>query len=121
MLSKKTIVLGASSNPERYSFLAVRQLIAKQHEVIALGNKAGNIDELMIRTDLPEVDAVDTISLYLNPNNQKPYYAYILALKPKRIIFNPGTENDELATAARTAGIEPIEACTLVLLATGQY
>jgi len=121
MSLKKTIVLGASSNPERYSFMAVKQLTAKHHEVIALGNKSGFIDEQMILTDTPEIKDVDTISLYLNPNNQKPYYAYILALNPKRIIFNPGTENDELAETARTAGIEPIEACTLVLLATGQY
>lgn len=121
MFSKKTIVLGASSNPERYSFLAVRQLLAQQHEVIALGNKAGYIDQQIIHIDTPEVKDVDTISLYLNPNNQKPYYTYILAQKPKRIIFNPGTENNELADLARHAGIEPIEACTLVLLATGQY
>lgn len=121
MSSKKTIVLGASTNPERYSFLAVNKLLAHQHEVIALGNKKGTIGSVSINTETPLVADVDTITLYLNPNNQKPYYEYILAQKPKRIIFNPGTENEELESLAHKAGIATIEACTLVLLSTGQY
>ncbi|MDI9320257.1 MAG: CoA-binding protein [Phycisphaerales bacterium] len=119
--SKKTIVLGASTNPNRYSFLAVNKLLAHQHEVIAVGNKKGTIGSVAINTEMPLIAGVDTITLYLNPTNQKPYYDYILAQKPKRIIFNPGTENEELESLAQNAGITTIEACTLVLLSIGQY
>lgn len=121
MNSKKTIVLGASPNPDRYSFLAVNKLLAYQHEVIAVGNKKGAISGVVIDNGLPEVKDVDTITLYLNPNNQKPFYDYILASNPKRIIFNPGTENEELEKLAQQAGIQTLEACTLVMLSTGQY
>jgi uncharacterized protein len=121
MSSKKTIVLGASTNPARYSFLAVNSLLAHQHEVIAVGNKKGTIASVEIDNGMPTEEGVDTVTLYLNPTNQKPYYDYILAVKPKRIIFNPGTENDELVQLAENAGIKTIEACTLVLLSTGQY
>lgn len=121
MASKKTLVLGASTNPTRYSFLAINQLLSNKHEVIAVGNKKGTVATVEIELGLPEAKDVDTVTLYLNPSNQKPYYDYILAVKPKRIIFNPGTENDELAELAENAGIKTIEACTLVLLSTGQY
>lgn len=121
MSSKKTIVLGASTNPSRYSFLAVNKLLAYRHEVVAVGNKKGTVGTVEIDNGMPETKDVDTVTLYLNPTNQKPYYDYILALKPKRIIFNPGTENDELVELAENAGIKTIEACTLVMLSTGQY
>lgn len=121
MSYKKTIVLGASTNPARYSFLAVNSLLAHQHEVIAVGNKKGAIASVEIDNGMPAAEGVDTVTLYLNPTNQKPYYDYILAVKPKRIIFNPGSENDELVELAENAGIKTIEACTLVLLSTGQY
>lgn len=121
MESKKTVVLGASANPSRYSYLAVNKLSAYKHPVVAIGKRAGKVGEVDIITTHPEEKNVDTITLYLNPTNQKPYYDYILSLQPKRIIFNPGTENDELYEMAKDKGIKPIEACTLVMLSTGQY
>jgi predicted CoA-binding protein len=121
MNSKKTVVLGASTNPARYSYLAVNRLSAHQHPVVAIGRRAGIIGGVEIHTDHPEEKDVDTITLYLNPTNQVPYYDYIMSLNPKRIIFNPGTENDELYEMAKAKGIQPMEACTLVLLSTGQY
>ena len=120
-MKKKTVVLGASDNPERYSYLAVNKLTAHQHPVIAIGKKEGHINSIPIVTEHPQLNEVDTVTLYLNPAHQKAYYDYILSLKPKRIIFNPGTENDELFNMAKANGIEPLEACTLVLLSTGQY
>jgi len=118
---KKTVVLGASDNPSRYSYLAVERLTQQQHPVIALGRKQGLIGNTSILTDRPAIEAVDTITLYLNEQNQKDFYDYILSLHPKRIIFNPGTENDELFDLAKANGIEALEACTLVMLSTGQY
>lgn len=118
---KNTVLLGASENPERYSNLATRKLVAHQHPVTAIGIKAGNIGTTPIITEHPQISNVDTVTLYLSPANQKDYYDYILSLKPKRIIFNPGTENEELARLAVANGIQPIEACTLVMLSTGQY
>ncbi len=120
-MAKKTLVLGASDNPSRYSFLAINRLRAHQHPVVAIGNKEGDVAGIHITKDKVNEDDVDTITLYLNPTNQKPYYDYILSLKPKRIIFNPGTENDELIEMAEQNGIEPVIACTLVMLSTGQY
>jgi predicted CoA-binding protein len=121
MAGKKTVVLGASTNPSRYSNLALNKLSAYQHPVVAIGLKEGKVGDVNIVTGQPAVEEVDTITLYLNPRNQRPYYDYILSLKPKRIIFNPGTENDELEEMARRNGIKPMEACTLVMLGTGQY
>jgi len=121
MEKKKTLVIGASVNPSRYSFLAVQKLSSHQHPVIALGLKKGFIGNTEIETEKKNFENIDTITLYINPIRQKEYYEYILALQPKRIIFNPGTENDELFSLAQQKGIKPIEACTLVLLSTGQY
>ena len=121
MTSKKTLVLGASNNPNRYSFLAVNKLANNGHSVIPVGIKKGNIQDMEIQNGMPLVEEVDTVSLYLNPGNQVQYYEYILSLKPKRIIFNPGTENESLAEMAEEKGIECLEACTLVMLSTGQY
>lgn len=118
---KKTLVLGASDNPSRYSYLALQRLQSYQHPVVAIGKKKGAVGNVYIETDKKEWNDIDTITLYLNPVHQQQYYDYILSLKPKRIIFNPGAENDELAEMASVKGIEPVEACTLVMLATGQY
>jgi len=118
---KKTVVLGASSNPARYSYLAIQRLRKYGHPVVAIGRKVGEVADVNISKEHPAEKDVDTITLYLNPANQVEYYDYILNLHPKRIIFNPGTENDELAEMAREKGIQPLEACTLVLLSTGQY
>jgi len=120
-MNKKTIVLGASPNPSRYSYLAVNRLLAHGHEVIPIGKKKGTINNLDIITEPLALADVDTITLYLNAQNQKQYYDYIVSIHPKRIIFNPGAENDELAKLAVNNNIEPIEACTLVLLSTNQY
>jgi hypothetical protein len=118
---KKTLVLGASPNPDRYSYLAVAKLQRYQHPVVAIGNKAGNIHHIPIQTGMPTVADIDTVTLYLNPHRQKDWYAYILQLQPRRIIFNPGTENDELAELAQAKGIICQEACTLVMLGNGLY
>jgi predicted CoA-binding protein len=119
--TKKTLVLGASANPERYSNLAVRRLRNAGHPVSAIGRTPATVGDVVIDADKGEVTEVDTVTLYLNPANQKEYYDYILSLHPKRIIFNPGAENPELEALASAHGIEPVEACTLVLLSTGQY
>ena len=121
MEKKKTLILGASTNPARYSYLALNKLVANGHPVIAIGRKTGIVNNAPITTEQSPLKDIDTVTLYLNPTNQKPYYNYILALKPRRIIFNPGTENDELYALAEKEGIKVMEACTLVLLATGQY
>jgi predicted CoA-binding protein len=119
--SKKTVVLGASENPSRYSYLAVRKLVNHNHPVVAIGKRKGKVGDVAIETDHLPLTDVDTVTLYLNPRNQQEYYDYILSLQPKRIIFNPGTENDELIDAAKEAGIEPVLGCTLVMLSIGNY
>ena len=118
---KKTVVLGASANPARYSYLAMNRLKAHQHPIVAIGRRETEVAGIPIsKAPVPE-EGVDTVTLYLNPTHQKEYYDYIMDLQPKRIIFNPGTENPELMKMAREKGIEPVVACTLVMLATGQY
>lgn len=121
MTNKKTLVLGASANPTRYSYLAVNQLRAKGHEVMAIGKHTGKVNDVEITAQEMPIDDLDTITLYLNANNQKPYYDYIFSLNPKRIIFNPGAENPELELLAKEKNVLPMHACTLVLLSTGQY
>ena len=118
----KTAVLGASLNPERYSFRAINKLQEAGHDVVALGMEAGKIGAVEVTTNYPEErPGLDTVSLYLNPKRQKEYYHYILQWKPRRIIFNPGTENEELRQLAEKNGIEIVEACTLVMLRLGSY
>lgn len=118
---KKTLVLGASDNPSRYSFLAINSLRKYGHPVVAIGKKNTRVADVPVEKEKKDFDNIDTVTLYLNPLRQQDYYAYLLTLKPKRIIFNPGAENDELATLAKKNQIEVMEACTLVLLSTGQY
>ena len=121
MINKKTLVLGASTNPARYSYLAINQLRSRGHEVIAIGKRTGKVDDVEIESEKKPIENLDTVTLYLNANNQKAYYDYIFSLNPKRIIFNPGAENPELASLAKEKNILPQYACTLVLLSTGQY
>ncbi len=121
MEKKKTLVLGASVNPARYANMAINRLLAYRHPVVGIGKDMGNVGGVEITMDTPPMDDIDTVTLYLNPRNQVPYHDYILSLKPKRVIFNPGTENDELEAMLREKGIEAKEACTLVMLGTGQY
>lgn len=121
MEKKKTLVIGASANPERYSYLAINKLIKNGHPVVAIGKRKTTVAGIVIDTEKIEFKDIDTVTLYINPSLQKEFYDYIISLHPKRIIFNPGTENDELETLARKNNIVAAEACTLVLLGTGQY
>ncbi len=116
-----TVIIGASPNQERYSFIATQRLKQFGHPVYPLGIKSGKIGETAIITDRPVLTDIDTVTLYIGPANQPLWMDYILKLKPKRLIFNPGTENQEFIAIAEEQGIECLEACTLVLLSTGQY
>lgn len=119
---KKTLIFGASTKPERYAYKATVKLAQHGHEVVPVGLKAGEIEGHKILTNNPKVEGVDTVTLYVGPQNQPPYYDYILNdIKPKRIIFNPGTENPEFEKLAQEKGIETEIACTLVLLSVNQY
>ena len=120
-MKKKTIVLGASTKPERYSNMAVNLLHQEKHPVIAFGIKPGKIGKTTIETEFPQTADADTVTLYLGPNNQEAYLDQIIQLKPSRVIFNPGTENPVFYEKLRANNIEVLEACTLVLLRTGQY
>lgn len=113
--------MGASTNPARYSNIATKRLLQHGHPVALVGYRDGEINENTILTGTPAIDDVDTITLYMNPSRQQPYYDYFLSLKPKRIIFNPGTENPELIRLAQENDIIPEVACTLVMLASNQY
>lgn len=117
----KVLVIGASLKTERYSNMAVKLLLGHQHEVFAIGNQDGEIDGVKIERNKIMFNDIDTITLYLNAARQKDYYEYMVALKPKRVIFNPGTENDELVALLAKNNISTEEACTLVLLRTGQF
>jgi len=121
MEEKKTVVFGASENSERYSNKAIRSLRKHGHPVVAIGLREGKVTDVDIVKGTPELNDVDTVTLYLSEKNQKQYYDYILSLHPKRIVYNPGAENPELEALAEKKGIENMEACTLVLLATGQF
>jgi predicted CoA-binding protein len=120
-MGKKTLVIGASSDPTRYSYLAVEMLRSHGHPVMAIGKRGGRVSDIDIQKEIIKEEGVNTVTLYLNPSHQKAYYDYIISLHPKRIIFNPGTENPEFFQLAKSAGIEVMEACTLVLLRTGQF
>ena len=118
---KKTLVLGASLNTDRYSNIAVKKLLLNNFNVKALGSKTGNINGVQIEKDHIFFKKIHTVTLYLNTDRQKQFYDYIISLKPKRVIFNPGTENDEFYHLLEKESIDYIEACTLVLLSTNQY
>lgn len=121
MVKNKTLVLGASVNPARYSYLAIKKLTEHHHPIVAIGKRKGKVGNIEIEIVQKQFEDIDTVTLYLNPKNQRTYYNYIISLHPRRIIFNPGTENEELADLALQNGIIPQEACTLVMLSTGQY
>lgn len=117
----KTIVLGASPNEDRFSYKAIVSLRKHNYEVIAIGKRMGIVADVEIIQHTPFIEDVHTIAIYLSPKNQKEYYNYILSLNPKRIIFNPGTENEELLKIAQNKGIEVVERCILIMLSTNQY
>jgi predicted CoA-binding protein len=118
---KKTLVLGASPNPQRYSYLAINKLREHHHPVVAIGKKLTTVADVAIQAEKMPVGDLDTVTIYLNKENQKNYYDYILAQHPRRVIFNPGAENEEFEKLLTEHGIQTIEACTLVLLGTGQF
>jgi len=119
---KKTLVLGASINPHRYSYTAIHRLRSEGHEVIAVGRSLGTVADVRILDKFPEaIEDLNTISVYLKADLQTTYYTQIIASNPKRIIFNPGAENIELARLADSHGINTIEACTLVMLSIKNY
>ena len=120
-MTKKTLVLGASLKPERYSNIAIQRLKTYNHEVKAFGLRKGDVSGVVIDTELLEYESIDTVTLYLNPKRQEAYYDYIIGLKPNRVIFNPGTENPTFYKLLDKNDIEYEAACTLVLLGTGQY
>ena len=120
-MSKHTLVIGASENPERYSNIAIKRLKKYGHTVEAIGNKEGEVEGVAFSKSRNNFEGIDTVTMYIGERHQADYYNYILSLKPKRIIFNPGTENDTFEKMAKDKGIQVMEACTLVLLGTGQY
>lgn len=119
--NKKTLVLGASTKPARYAFMAVEKLVEKGHSVLAIGQNAGEVAGIKIQTKAIPLKNIDTVTLYLNPTRQRDYYNYIVEAKPKRVIFNPGTENPEFYQLLKLNDIKVEVACTLVLLSTNQY
>lgn len=119
--NKKTLVLGASPQAWRFSYKAAHRLQAHEHDIVLLGRQKAVVAGAEIQTAIPEMEDIDTVTMYLNPTNQQPYYEDIIRLQPNRIVFNPGSENPELAALARQHDIEVVEACTLVMLANGLY
>jgi predicted CoA-binding protein len=120
---KKTVIIGATTNPGRYAYLAARMLTEYNHEIVPVGIKRGAVfgKEIQNIFNKPVIKDVHTVTLYIGPHRQPEHYDYILGLKPKRIIFNPGTENDEFIKRAKEQGVEALEACTLVMLRSLQY
>ena len=119
--TKKTLVIGASTKPERYSNAAVKLLQEYGHPVIALAKRKGIIDGITIRTDFPSGEDIHTVTLYVGPRHQSEYYSLLIDLKPERVIFNPGTFNDELVNLLHQAGIKTVSACTLIMLRSDEY
>lgn len=118
---KSTLVIGATTRPDRYANMAIRSLLKHQQKVIAYGRETGEVEGVKIETEWNPNWEVDTVTLYLNPKNQEMYYDDIIALKPTRVIFNPGTENPEFIDQLTRNGIHSEVACTLVLLSIGEY
>jgi predicted CoA-binding protein len=115
------VIIGASTNPDRYAYRAALALQAKRHEAISVGLKEGEVNGIKILANMPEIKDVDTVTLYVGPRNQPYWYDYILGLHPKRVIFNPGTENPEFEEMLQKNNIQPVEACTLLMLSIGNY
>lgn len=118
---KKTVVVGASPDQQRYSHRAVISLQRKGYEVVPVGTHAGSIGELAIHTDLVPVDNVDTVTMYVHPRHQGYWKEYVKSLNPRRVVFNPGAENDDFAQELEGQGIDVQESCTLVMLSVGTY
>ena len=121
MIEKRTLLIGASSKPNRFSNIAIRNLVMHNHPVIAIGLREGEAHGVRILKPFPEVKDIHTVTMYIGPQNQPAYYDYILQVNPRRVIFNPGTENDELEKMLRESAVEVIEGCTLIMLSNGTY
>ena len=120
-MTKTTLVIGASEKPHRYSNKAIRLLRRFGHPVKAFGLRPGKVEDVEIETGFPGFKDIHTVTMYIGPARQPQFYDYILGLSPKRIIFNPGTENDEFEEKAEKKGIEVVENCTLVMLQSGLF
>jgi len=118
---KKTLIIGASSNPERYSYLAAERLLAHGHEIELIGKRPDVVFGKIIDTEKKAFNDIDTVTLYLSEKFQHEYYDYIITMKPSRVIFNPGTENPEFEELLKENNIEVVENCTLVMLRTGRF
>jgi predicted CoA-binding protein len=118
---KKTVVLGASPNPARYSFKAVKSLLRYGHEVVAVGFRPGVIYDTFIKLGTPDIDGVHTIAMYIGEQRQEEFHDYIISLKPRRVIFNPGTLNPPLMKELKEHGVEVIDGCTLVMLDNEEF
>lgn len=120
---KKTVIIGATTNPERYAFLAAERLSNSGHDIVPVGIREGEVfgKKILNLKEQPQISEVDTVTMYLGPQNQEPWYKYILSLKPRRVIFNPGTENATFEKNLQNAGIETIQGCTLVMLSIGSF
>ncbi|MBC7921133.1 MAG: CoA-binding protein [Ferruginibacter sp.] len=118
---KKTLILGATDNPDRFAYRAAHSLLRHGHDIALVGIRKGEVAGHPILNGKAPLAGVDTVTLYVGPRNQPEWYDYILGLAPRRIVFNPGTENPELARLARSKGIETLEACTLVMLSANTY
>lgn len=114
-------MLGATTKPDRYAYMAINSLAGKGHPVVAIGQQTGEVAGVKIQTKMVPLKNIDTVTLYLNPQRQREYYNYIIEAKPKRVVFNPGTENPELYQLLKSNSIEVEVGCTLVMLATNQY
>ena len=118
---KKTLIIGATTNSARYAYTAAHRLVQQGHEIVQIGLRAGTVAGVAIDTEKKDYQNVDTVTLYVGPRHQPDYYDYVVSLKPDRVIFNPGTENPEFERILASHNIQPIGACTLVMLAVGQY
>ena len=122
-MTKKTAIIGASTNPNRYSFMAAHRLKNFLHPIVPMGIKKGELadEEILDIRQRPKIENIHTITMYVGPRNQKDLEEYLLSLSPRRIIFNPGAENPSLEKKAKTQGVETLNACTLVMLSADQY
>jgi hypothetical protein len=120
-MTKSTLVLGASLRDSRYSNICIKTLVAGHFPVTAIGLREGSIEGTLVTTGYPELTNIHTVSLYLGPENQRPWYEYILKLNPERVVFNPGTENEEFEGMLTAAGIEVTEDCTIMMVQGGRY
>lgn len=117
----RVLIFGASTNPTRYAYIATNLLLEMGHEVFLVGIKEGEVSGITVQQDQPNIPDIDTVTLYVGTQHQQDLLAYMNQLKPKRVIFNPGTENSVLMSELMKLGIQVEEACTLVLLHTGQF